>query len=277
MNLSFRVAFIIGILCSQLSWAQGGIEPKFFEVITDIPVRKYDFDRDSAFKKESYILIPIKSRFVLVDESDTGFVIIRFVAWKESLEGIEKYRDAVAVRVKGDSLRANEYFALKKALLNTNCVRIYLAGPSTVKIAVGFVTMPVKLRLGENYEFEPTISLGATAGAKMRISKHYPNFLNLLFGASTSTVTIDSFSTSGRIRESIKNILVFSASLGLVVEFSKAQIGLFYGNDFMGKSNNVKYGWIYHKQPWVTLGFGFTLFTLDDKSEKPARSDTLNN
>ena len=139
----------------------------------------------------------------------------------------------------------------------------------------GLITMPMKLRLGENFDFQGNISLGSTIGLKTRISKYNPNYLNLLFGASISTVTLDSLGTRGKISgQSLNNIAAFSPSLGLVLEFGKTQVGVFYGWDLISKSTQERYEWIYHKKPWLTIGFGVSIFNVDSKNSSAAHEPT---
>ncbi|MEO7766327.1 MAG: hypothetical protein ABIS01_02835 [Ferruginibacter sp.] len=240
-------------------------EVKYFEVINDIPVVKSEITGTQF--SNSFFIVPTLSHFVLIG-AHSDSVIIRFINWSSKVKHINKFRDSVLFLTKNGVVKGNEYYLMKKSDLDSNCVRMYARGLNTLNFTVGFVTMPLKLRLGKDFEFESTISLGATAGMKMRISRHYRNYFNLLFGASTSTVTLDSFSTNGKATQPQKNILVFSPSFGIVLEFDKSQIGLFYGWDLLGKSNNAQYGWIYNRKPWITLGFGISIFSLEDKKPK---------
>jgi hypothetical protein len=260
------IALFAFLFYSQFLPAQEIAEAKYFEVITDLPVVRCNISGQTI---SDSILIPVaRSRFALIGTYGDS-VIIRFVNWDNNTERMERNNFGVVVFGQGtDTIKRNEYFKMKKTDLDANCYQIHGKNLSTAQLTVGFVTMPLKLRLGKNFEFEPTISLGATAGLKMRISKHYPNYFNLLFGASTATVTIDSFSTRGRATQPVDNILVFSPSIGAVLQFGKSQIGLFGGIDLLGKSNNTRYDWIYQKKPWLTVGFGFSIFSLEEKSAK---------
>lgn len=265
LHKPFLFVFLLG--ASLFSRAQETPDLfKYYEVMSDVPVARYDLKKGTNIDSLPSLIIPARSHFAVVfDDGRSPDVIIRFLKWRNRKKTMESYHDSVVLVVEGQTVWGNEYFALKREFFNVSTARVYTEGIPSIGFALGFVTMPVKIRTGENYDFEPTLSLGATAGAKIRLSHHYPNYLNILLGASTSTVNIDSFSTRGAIREVIKNILVFSTSVGVVLEFSKAQIGLFFGRDLMGKSNNAKYNWIYQGKPWITLGFGFTIFTLNDK------------
>src|SRR3954447_14976808 len=105
-----------------------------------------------------------------------------------------------------------------------------------------------------------SLRLGSTAGVKIRSSKYSSNYINLLLGTSISTISLDSFSTRGKLTgQPLTNIAVFSPSVGAVFEFGKAQAGLFYGWDILNKSTQAQYGWIYNKKPWLSIGFGFSI------------------
>ena len=169
--------------------------------------------------------------------------------------------------------KIDKFFLVHRFDLDSNCIKIHQTGLRSAVFTIGLVTMPVKLRLSPGFEFQGNLSLGSTAGVKIRISHVNDNFVNLLIGTSISTVTLDSFNTKGKLNaQPLNNIAAFSPSLGLVFEFGKAQAGLFYGWDFLNKSTQIKYDWVYNKKPWISIGFGFSILNIDGKSEKqPAR------
>lgn len=172
---------------------------------------------------------------------------------------------------KGYGNKVDRFFKIPRYDLDSNCVKVYNKGWRSVAFTIGLVTMPLKLRLGNNFDFQGNLSLGSTAGIKMRLSRYRTNYINLLLGTSLSTVSLDSFSTSGKISgQPLTNMAVFSPSLGAVFEFGKAQAGVFYGWDVLNKSNQAKYDWIYQKKPWISVGFGFSIFNVDGGSDKAA-------
>lgn len=232
---------------------------KYFDVLNDIPIVKSTIEGDII--NHHQFITPEKTKFILVSAKNSDTVIVRFLHWRSNPNIIRAYRDSVIFTVGNDSIRGNEYYLMKKSDLDNNCAQISFRGLHAISFAVGFVTMPVKLRVGKNFDFEPTISLGTTAGLRMRMSRHYTNYINFLVGASTSTINLDSSSARGiKTGESLKNVFVFSPSFGIVVEFSKSQIGLFCGYDLLGHSNKLKHDWIYQKKPWISIGFGFSIF-----------------
>jgi len=179
--------------------------------------------------------------------------------WKDSSSPYEK--------------KIEKFFLIPRYDLDSNCVKVYNSGIRSTTFTVGLVTMPLKLRLGKNFDFQGNLSLGSTAGVKIRLSKFSSNYINILIGTSISTISLDSFSTKGKVTgQPLTNIAVFSPSLGAVFEFGKAQAGIFYGWDILNKSTQSKYEWIYNKRPWLSIGFGFSILNVDSKSNS-AQSD----
>jgi hypothetical protein len=266
-NLIPKIILLCFILSlAFLSNGQGIV--KYFEIVNDIAVIKCNINGKKLVPDSSYLIPPPNKCFSLIRTLNADSQIIKFIHWSSNPKTINQYRNLVIFNVGNDTIRGNEYYLIKKSDLDSNCVPIYGRGVNAINFTLGFVTMPVKLRLGKNFDFESTISLGTTAGVKMRMSRHYQNYINFLFGASTSTVTLDSFSTSGKISgQPVTNIFVFSPSIGIVVEFAKSQIGLFYGWDLLGKTNNLRYEWVYNKKPWISLGFGFSIFSLTERAK----------
>jgi hypothetical protein len=170
--------------------------------------------------------------------------------------------------------KVDRFFIIQKYDLDSNCIKVYNSGIRSTTFTIGLVTMPLKLRLGTNFDFQGNLSLGSTAGAKIRVSKYNLNYINILLGTSISTVSLDSFSTGGRLTgQPLTSIAVFSPSLGIVFEFGKAQAGIFLGVDYLNKSTQTKYEWIYNKKPWLSIGFGFSILNIDSKSNNAGTDD----
>ncbi|MEO5684679.1 MAG: hypothetical protein ABIQ88_18705 [Chitinophagaceae bacterium] len=168
--------------------------------------------------------------------------------------------------------KIDKYFMIQQYDLDSNCVKVYNAGFRSSVFTIGLVTMPLKLRLGSNFDFQGNLSLGTTAGVKIRLSRFSANYVNVLLGTAISTISLDSFNTRGKVAgQPISNMAVFSPSLGVVFEFGRAQAGLFYGWDILNKSTQTKYEWIYNRKPWLSIGFGFSIFNVDGsaKSAEP--------
>lgn len=252
---------------------------RIYEIRSNIPMRATDVRGIPLYADDRFEVPPYASQFALV-RSKGDSVIIRFLYFRQYpklysiFNGWVKTSEVTSPAVKAamppgkDSI--GKYFLMSRSDLDSNCIKVFPTKGKSATFSLGLVTMPMKLRLGKNFDFQGSLSLGTTAGMKMRISKYNPNYINFLFGASISAVNLDSFSTKGKVSgQPINNMAVFSPSLGMVFEFGRAQAGLFYGWDFLSKSNQTKYTWIYNKKPWISIGFGFSIFSVDSKSNSP--------
>jgi len=277
---------------------QENLKTRVYEIKYNIAVFPCDITgRKIIFNNDSMHTPPIGARFILIRPmtQNSDEYIIRYLVWnkkkspilynyynkpwnQDSLQWTSDTRNNSSgwrERSSNEDLRGESYSKIDKFFLvqhfdlDSNCIKIYPTGFQSAVFTVGMVTMPVKLRLGNSFEFQGNLSLGSTAGVKMRISHVNPNFINLLFATSISTVTLDSFNTKGKLNaQPLNNMAAFSPSFGLVFEFGKAQAGLFYGWDILNKSTQVKYDWVYNKKPWISIGFGFSILNVDGKSEK---------
>jgi hypothetical protein len=250
---------------------------------------------------KKFSVSPYSARFSVVrtitDINHDNWVVIRFLDWVDSAQDSTSRNHArefnfYSKKVSAssyDSLTANytphvssdttikvsRYFKIMKTDLDSNCRMIFQTGRKSITFTVGLVTMPLKLRLGNNFDFQGNLSLGTTAGAKMRISKYNPNYIDFLLGLSISTVSLDSFSTNGKVAgQPLTNIAAFSPSLGVVFEFGKSQFGVFYGWDLLSTSTQSKYNWIYNGKPWISVGFGFSIFSVT--SQQSANTNMSN-
>src|SRR5215831_6718405 len=239
---------------SNLMMAQEIDNTRIYEIRSNVGIVHCDV-RGKAWT-DSFNVPPYRKLFALIkirkDSTGKDSAVIRMLNWTDPRHphGWQKY-----------------YYLMDKEDLDSNCIKYYSTGFRNATFTIGLITMPLKLRLGENFDFQGSFSLGTTAGVKMRISHYNPNYVDILFGASVSTINLDSFSTKGKVSgQPINNIATFSPSLGIVFEFGRAQAGIFYGWDFLGKSIQSKYEWIYDRKPWISIGFGFSILSITSKS-----------
>lgn len=264
------LSVIASFLLCHAAQAQETENTRIYEVISNIPVVACDVIGNRLSSNEHFMVPPYRSKFALIRLKGDS-VVVRFLVWEQNAS-LRKAFNVDSVHLTnlhgGDSIaRIHKYFLITRTDLDSNCVKVYNRGIKNSVFTLGLVTMPMKLRLGKNFDFQGNLSLGTTAGAKFRVSKYNPNFLNLLLGLSISTITLDSFSTGGRVSgQPINNMAVFSPSLGMVFEFGKAQAGIFYGWDFLNKANQLQYQWIHNKRPWISIGFGFSIFSVNSNS-----------
>ncbi len=257
--------------------AQEGESTRIYEIRSNIPAYPSDVTGQLLDTTGRFQVPPYQSQFALVRNAGNGWLVIRFLSWRPNTFLYNQYNRAVPKSninnrevlktLSSDSQTVARYYLISRGDLDSNCIKVYSRSWKSSRFTLGLVTMPLKLRLGKDFSFHGNLSLGTTAGIKKRLSPYNPNFINFLFGASIGTVDLDSFNTKGAVAgQPLNNMAVFSPSLGIVFEFGKAQAGVFYGWDFLTKANQVKYGWIYNKKPWISVGFGFSIFNIDSKS-----------
>ncbi|RYY52703.1 MAG: hypothetical protein EOO09_20590 [Chitinophagaceae bacterium] len=281
---SIAVLFVIAAN-TQVVHSQELEKSRVYEIRNSIAVFPCDILGNRLFPDRGPEIPPFTGKFILVSASGRDSVIIRFLPWS-SRTNAGLYRrfnrpvptsDITNETVKTLWLRDStvpKYFVMGRENLDSNCVKVFNKGWRSAAFTIGLVTMPTKLRLGRNFDFQGNLSLGTTAGIKHRLSRYSPNYVNYLFGASLTGVSLDSFNTKGRIAgQPLNNVTVFSPSLGIVFEFGKAQAGIFYGWDLLNKSTQSRYGWIYNRKPWLSIGFGFSIFSVDSKSSSQGKDE----
>jgi hypothetical protein len=75
-----------------------------------------------------------------------------------------------------------------------------------------------------------------------------------------SSVSLDSFYTAGKIRNR-QEALAFTPSIGLMIEFGNAQVGVFTGIDMLSSNNSNFDSYIYKNKPWISIGLGYSIFS----------------
>lgn len=130
---------------------------------------------------------------------------------------------------------------------------------------VGTLIVPLKIRpeLGSTpFDFTTDFTVGATIGAKVRISKYKPNYLSLIAVGGVTTVNIDSTSTRGYVSELTKQSAI-TPGLGLVMDIDGFQVGFITGLDFIGGQTGRS--WIYNKKAWFSFGIGYEFIKPKEK------------
>lgn len=135
----------------------------------------------------------------------------------------------------------------------------------THSFSLGIPTIPIKLRFGnggseENpryFNFEGNINLGLSLGYKYSFGLEKQQSISIVSGFTLSFIPLDSLSTKGKIITKT-SASSFSPHFGLIFSDNNFQFGVFTGIDFLYGETN-KY-WIYKNQPWLGIGFGYSLF-----------------
>lgn len=137
-------------------------------------------------------------------------------------------------------------------------------------LAVGTLNYPFKYRpQAEKGDFASGFNFGATLGYTIRHNSLRRFVWSAMAGFSASNISIDQVAATKNQTDlaTANNFGGFSFSLGLLAQQDKVQVGMFMGWDRLGLATNNKYGWIYQGKPWLSIGWGISLFT--PQKEKP--------
>jgi hypothetical protein len=219
---------------------------KKYEFILECPMYRCDIEGVKLDKER--LIAQVGSKFLLIEvKKDT--CIIRFLI--NSKKNKRKKLD-----FSDDEVEYYKYFKITKAQLDYKTIP---ANTQKFSFTLGSVITPLKLRL-KPFDFAKDFSIGSTFGVKYLKSDLAPISFSGLIGLGVSSVSLDSFSTRGSIRNR-QETLAFSPSIGVMLEFGSAQIGLFTGIDMLSSSNPIFDNYIYKNQPWISIGLGYSIYT----------------
>jgi hypothetical protein len=221
----------------QWSSAQNTAIPMLYEFVIECPLRKCDIIGNTL--DSTIYVAPPKSKFTLI-ELKQDICIIRFTL----LNASKKINQS---NLPVEDYSTYTYFYITKAQLDFKARPITR---SNLDLVVGNVITPVKLRFAP-FDFTKDITLGSTFGVKYSFAKK-------------QNAAVDSTSSQGKTQQPV-DLLAFSTSLGIVIEFGNAQVGAFLGFDFISNKNQNEYNWIYRNKPWISFGLGYSIFSFNIK------------
>jgi hypothetical protein len=247
------------LILSLSSPAQGKGQPdeaemlrhREFQFVVECPV--YSSSLSGEATDTSLLIAPSGSRFILIDWLNER-AVIRFIL-RAGHHRLSK--NLSPLDEEPDSYR---YFTISQSHF------LFKARPlsqSRYALSLGNIISPLKIRLLP-FDFSRDLMIGSTIGLRYQPSATRTLSCNLLLGLGLSQNSIDSFSTNGKVRNPA-DVLTFTPSLGCVVEFGQAQLGLFTGWDVMAHNNSFRKEWIYSRQPWLGLGVGYAIFSFQGK------------
>lgn len=126
----------------------------------------------------------------------------------------------------------------------------------------GAIVLPFKYR-PQTGLLSKDLALGAVGGVQFRSRSN--TSAALVFGATLSSVTLDSASTDFNVKERTERAAL-SVPLGLLLQWDKLQVGLLTGWDFLFDGNPDK--WCYQGKPWLSLGVGIAVFTAEGNGKE---------
>lgn len=272
------------------------------EVVVMIPC-KIDGERITetvGLIKMDKISSLVGQKFRVLDELDSNYLLIKILDYPSPADAEEnktrgeeesEYGNFFLYNYEGDLESYNKldtdfrnkriygqkqrYFKVKSTQL-----RAYSRKEESIGAALnaGIINFPFRLRPQKGIvDFSGAFNFGAAIGYTFRHKSWREVKHSLLTGYSISNVVLDSMSTTRNSDKltSTNNFTSLSFSLGYMIQYQQVQVGIFLGLDQLSRINQRTYGWIYQSKPWVSLGFGLSIFSLS-AGEKALDTDEKN-
>ncbi|NOT38587.1 MAG: hypothetical protein HOP11_14540 [Saprospiraceae bacterium] len=235
--------FIFSLIVSSISAQDKKVEQCIhYKFVVECPM--YQCDILGNIQDTGLVISEAGSRFITITMSEE-YCIVKFVHQ-------EKQKN-----VKRTNLisRYSKYYLIKKADFD------YKASEDDFKkwgLAVGNVIAPIKLRMTP-FTFSKDFSIGPTFGVKFSPGSESTVSYNFLSSFGVTGITLDDYNTNDDIDEP-QEVIAFTLSLGIMIEHKAFQFGIFSGIDLLNSNNEYSDSYIYNSKPWVSFGFGYSIF-----------------
>ncbi len=133
---------------------------------------------------------------------------------------------------------------------------------------LGVLNYPFKFRMSPQADFAGSFNFGVALGYTFGRPKYTNWAFSIISGYSISNVTIDTASVTRNKEDllSTNNYSAFSISIGGLITYkSKIQAGIFVGTDYISNLNQKRYDWIYQGKTWLSIGFGYSIFSYESE------------
>lgn len=170
--------------------------------------------------------------------------------------------------------KANDYgIAQKYFKVKTEDIKEHARGFSKISpsIAFGLLNLPFKARIQkEKADFSGSLNINNAIGITYGHQSWRKMKFSTILSYGISSTPLDSLSVS-RNHERLTSSNTFptlTLAIGQVVTFDKVQIGVFIGIDRLSRQNQNTYGWTYNGDPWLSVGFGYSIFSIEKENAK---------
>jgi hypothetical protein len=191
--------------------------------------------------------------------------------YKFNYKGPESPSEAAIVPA--DVIKYQRYFQVREKELLGNATAIKRISPS---LTGGVISFPYKLRLKrKSSDFNGVFNLGAAMGIKLPRYDYQKFSYSILFAATFTSVNMDASSARDNLDKltETNDFAALSFAVGGLVEYDRFQAGLFLGTDRISRLNNNTFRWRYQNKPWVSLGFGYSIFSVEKEGAKAKTND----
>ena len=195
---------------------------------------------------------PPGAKFYFLQAAKEGTdVVIQFLSWAKSDPNYLAFNvDA------GRGAERFKYFCVERGNFERFAERIYATWLSSRKLTVGALVLPVKLRR-QPFDFSKDVTVGTTAGARMRMSPRRESYISLLGGVGLSSATLTSENTNAAVTTTTDRAAL-TWTVGAMFDVDRFQFGAFIGQDRVSQPNQSD--WIYQGKTWLAVGLGYSLF-----------------
>lgn len=280
MSGNHRPFFYVLLLAMSVALSLSVARDAYAEDSDDHTLESYAFDAAVPVQQCAFggnpsgdlYQAPAGTKFVHLGQVSSGgkqIVVIQFLLWDETNTNYKIFN------VDEDGNR--KYFCLSSDVFERYTTRVYATWGTSAQLTAGTALMPIKLRFGAKdrpFEFTTDVSVGPTAGVKMRMSERREYYLIPLLGVGLSSVELNRDNTNGAVTEVIDRS-AFTVNLGVVLEIESFQFGAFGGLDFISGPN--KNDWKHQNKPWLAVGLGYNLLSSEKSGETNARNSTKTN
>ena len=217
----------------------------------ECPVRLCEIT--GQIKDTNYLIAPAHSKFILIDMAFDK-CIIRFDIFSRNkiLKSSFNYEN--------EDYMTYKYFVISKAQFDFKSRQIF---KKSISFYMGTAIIPVKFRINP-FDFSKDVSIGTTVGAKFVLNTQKNIAINTLIGIGGSSNTLDSLNTHGHVQQPT-DIITFTPTAGVMLEFGSAQLGVFCGFDFPSQFVRDTYHWQYADRPWFSIAIGYSIFSVGAK------------
>lgn len=241
-----------------LAVGKSTVEPYYIIQISAYKDKKGKIENDEMTRTSSDFL---KSKYFLYN-------------YQETKDSSYKLRSKIPLNL--SQLGSNQkFFKVSIEIVKEKAIREDRIGAG---VAFGVMNFPFKFRL-QNTDFTSNFNLGASIGIKCARKSWRKSGLSFLVGYGMSTINLDSASVTKNHQKlvSTNNFSAISLSIGCLFEFEKVQAGFFFGWDRMNRLNQKEFGWIYQAKPWVSIGFGYSIFSIEKETSSSSKTNSEGN
>jgi len=206
-----------------------------------------------------------------VDSKPQRFAIIKVINYDDK-DKSNYYKYNYKKPVAPDTVDIQRYFKVLESELLTSATKFNRVGAA---LSGGIISFPYKFRIQKKgNDFSGAFNLGAAMGVKLPHWDYSSFTYSLLFAATYTTINLDASSVSRNSQKLLEtnDFSALSFAIGGLVEYERFQAGLFIGLDKLSTLNNETFGWKYQNKPWVSVGFGYTIFSVDKENAKGKES-----